>query len=268
MDPMLAARLEQQRAKVSSTVSEESFDACDSFELDTKANQFSSCKCGFPTAAHQTKPRVTAIEHRARTAASAVKGPFPATADEACGNYGVDIFAFRFGDCKCGFPKADHNLSKPQPSQPKPLRSQVPAAAIPLQAAVNASTLGPVNPTAASQAAAAPTAARTESAACNNYRVDSTAARFGDCESGFPKMAHTSTFSTMQPPRRSLQHAKSAKFLSGEKPKSSKVWRILKPAPCSVVEGAFSVSPDLGREVKCQSKHSHCRPRRHLHLHH
>ena len=26
----------------------------------------------------------------------------------ACDNYRVDVAAARFGDCKCGFPKADH----------------------------------------------------------------------------------------------------------------------------------------------------------------
>ena len=98
------------------------------------------------------------------------------TAEEVCGacdEYRVDMTASRFGDCKCGFPKSAHKES-----------------------AVRTGAR-PRGTTAIEKTAFFKKKVEDDlgewAQACDEYRVDMTAARFGDCKCGFPKSAHKAT---------------------------------------------------------------------------
>ena len=87
-------------------------------------------------------------------------------AGQACDNYRIDMAATRFGDCKCGFPKAAHTITtSAAPARPSGGSGRVKAIA--RQSSVDDA-----------------------GQACDNYRIDMAAARFGDCKCGFPKVAH------------------------------------------------------------------------------
>ena len=74
----------------------------------------------------------------------------------------------RFGDCKCGFP-ADHKITAGLGGQPK-------AGGLKKTWSPAASARGPQVGLQAEE--------QDGSGACDNYRVDMAAARFGDCKCG------------------------------------------------------------------------------------
>ena len=119
----------------------------------------------------------------------------------ACSNYQLDMTAARFGDCKCGFPKMDHvrtggvstadhvsastanSQSKfaPTPAR-EPNRVTGPTSKV-VQRAVTAPVIQP-------EFTADVSSNNDAGGACDNYELDMTAARFGDCKCGFPKRDH------------------------------------------------------------------------------
>ena len=84
----------------------------------------------------------------------------------------------------------------PAPSPPKPLMKQGSSGFVSANAAVKnlnaARSPGKLQVNASGLPTAAAAAETAEgSGACDNYRVDMTAARFGDCKCGWPKAAHS-----------------------------------------------------------------------------
>ena len=98
-----------------------------------------------------------------------------------CDNYRVDMTASRFGDCVCGFPKSAHsadatvrgadNMPLSTYDKPTDLRNK------PRVAGGRAARL-------AQQRAHVNEKLAADFFACDEYRVDMTAARFGDCKCG------------------------------------------------------------------------------------
>lgn len=102
-------------------------EACLKFRLDTGADAFGLCKCGWPNEAHKEKkinPAKKALgklkikNHQKSTQLDliAAVGKDDIVNTKACGKYRVDTEAKRFGDCKCGFPKADHDVLEENPA--------------------------------------------------------------------------------------------------------------------------------------------------------
>jgi hypothetical protein len=135
-----------------------------------------------------------------------------------CTNYRIDMTAARFGDCKCvlpasvlscrtnlgrvitspdppswpvwhrcGFPKLEHKAA-PIPSAAKPGAESMSARAMSFSHAPKPASQPPRPATAAASPQSAPTPTRTptpstpSAGACDDYRIDMTAARFGDCK--------------------------------------------------------------------------------------
>lgn len=150
----------------------------------------------------------------------------------ACDNYRIDMTASKFGACKCGWPKADHKISAAAPQRARPAwkpqqmklhPSDGPQGAVnmrhpptgrpmdvrmqEIQAKVHAQVEAAVVDAVTSQpqpAKPAVKAAKAEATAevvdvseaqpaCDNYRLDMAAARFGDCKCGRPKSEHKVT---------------------------------------------------------------------------
>ena len=147
----------------------------------------------------------------------------------ACGNYRLDMTAAHFGDCKCGFSKAAHRMDRaPSFGPTTSCATSISARAASFsthkavdgssvasraasfgqcggsaRASIHQSSAGQSLPAAqvpglrkkCDEAAAAARASSTTSAndsrrACNDYQIDMTAARFGDCKCGFAKVEH------------------------------------------------------------------------------
>lgn len=110
------------------------FAGCDHYRVDMTATRFGDCVCGQPKAAHSeaatvgggpapvglsTHDKPTDLRHpksgggrAARLAAQRkhITDKMESTFG-ACDAYRVDMTATRFGDCKCGYPKAQHSLT-------------------------------------------------------------------------------------------------------------------------------------------------------------
>ncbi|KAL1519976.1 hypothetical protein AB1Y20_023460 [Prymnesium parvum] len=120
----------------------------------------------------QPSPSAPVAASPATPASTPAAAPAPPPA-AACEAYRLDVTAQRFGDCTCGWPKSSH---------PPPRGARA-----------SGGGGGAARRSAAAEVAvaeeAAPPAAEV-AAACEDYRVDMTAARFGDCKCGLPKAAH------------------------------------------------------------------------------
>ena len=135
---------------------------------------------------------------------------------KACTDYRVDMTAKAFGDCVCGFPKAAHSLNG-APTGSRNRCNTAPGGGVSavaaarsrcISAAGTASTPAPaacinrtgraVTVSAANQPSFSPSVPATNgdegSVACSDYKIDVTAARFGDClHCGRPKLEHKSS---------------------------------------------------------------------------
>ena len=87
----------------------------------------------------------------------------------ACDNYRVDMAGANFGDCKCGRPKIEH--ASPAAGGAKRIHPTDRVSAPVFSKHVESLDTAP-------------------SGACDEYRVDVAAAKFGDCKCGHPKAAH------------------------------------------------------------------------------
>mmetsp|Transcript_7352 Transcript_7352/g.9321 ORF Transcript_7352/g.9321 Transcript_7352/m.9321 type:complete len:233 (-) Transcript_7352:624-1322(-) len=81
---------------------------CLNYRVDTAAEEFGTCKCGYKQADHKEK-----LENKASMALKSLKSKNASRnsrikGSKACDNYRVDTAAENFGDCLCGFPKGAH----------------------------------------------------------------------------------------------------------------------------------------------------------------
>ena len=147
----------------------------------------------------------------------------------ACDNYRIDLTGAKFGVCRCGFPKAEHKLTAERPhggasGQPRiawrpkqmklhssdgpqsavsmrrprggdgPLNTRVQAIHEEVRDKVEAAVVDAVVTSKPARWSAA------EHTACDNYRLDMAAERFGDCKCGRPKSEHKVTSNAFAPP--------------------------------------------------------------------
>mmetsp|Transcript_6643 Transcript_6643/g.8660 ORF Transcript_6643/g.8660 Transcript_6643/m.8660 type:complete len:250 (-) Transcript_6643:222-971(-) len=138
---------------------------CSNFRIDT-TKTFGLCKCGWAKTDHTEKEENKAAQALRNLRAKSAKynDDDYMSVDGPCNKYRVDTSAAEFGTCKCGYKQADHK------------------AKVENKASLALKSLKSKN---------APRNTRTKgSSPCNNYRVDVSAANFGDCLCGFPKDAH------------------------------------------------------------------------------
>ena len=176
--------------------------ACEHYSVDMSALTFGDCKCGWPKAAHvvgasapsgasarRDGPRTIAT-FMAKNRDEGCVGAPSGTGAAACTEYRVDMTATRFGDCKCGRPKVEHSTSAIQAGatgalapQDTPVDLRHPGGGrAARRAALRAMVQDKLDDVEQAQEGLGST--------CKAYRIDMTAARFGDCVCGQPKALH------------------------------------------------------------------------------
>lgn len=162
---------------------------CDKYVLDTSAATFGDCTCGHAKSAHSAAALAAGQAEGGGKKAGAFMPKVEEKVSLACGDYRVDMTATRFGDCVCGFPKNEHTVAAANArgvelndhDKPADLRNCPPAARNGGRAARLAAQRALVNEKMSAV-----------NGACDDYRVDVTAARFGDCANcAQPKSSHS-----------------------------------------------------------------------------
>ena len=200
-------------------------EACKHYAISMTAATFGDCKCGWPKSAHSVASRRMAVAPTGSPGGSAwgspgvgkVRGggggnrrsialfmaqgaegdaPTPSPAKKlggsasagaraACGQYRVDMTAARFGDCVCGQPKLDHSMASIQSGAGGALASHDTPVDLRHPGGGRAARR------AALQRMVQDKLEDEDACECEAYRVDMTAARFGDCVCGQPKVRHS-----------------------------------------------------------------------------
>ena len=130
------------------------------------------------------------VPHLWRRTGTGCVGAPSGTGAAACTEYRVDMTATRFGDCKCGRPKVEHSTSAIQAGatgalapQDTPVDLRHPGGGrAARRAALRAMVQDKLDDVEQAQEGLGST--------CKAYRIDMTAARFGDCVCGQPKALH------------------------------------------------------------------------------
>ena len=188
---------------------------------------------------------------RSKSMASAVQAPPDkresqgSKAGAACTNYQIDMTAARFGDCKCGFSKLEHNLTPPSggkpgvPAAPKPVAPVAVAppkpAPQPLQRAATAPAVKSTHSTPAAQPKLSAPAALTDS------HVTQTAASDAPKPVPQPSAPPPASFQGFQPVKMGSVHDRTKSFGSvATNPPStcSSISASLPDKPASVVRPA------------------------------
>ncbi|KAL1500184.1 hypothetical protein AB1Y20_012853 [Prymnesium parvum] len=197
MDLTLAARLERQRAKAQSDASDAGGGACDSFRLDTTAASFGVCKCGFPKAAHARAPAAGPPTAPPSSAPPTAKPPAskPSAASPPSKPPPLLPPSAHSSSASPGASPASASPSKPSTAPVSQPLSSSPPSAPPSSSppSPKPSTTPPPSNTLSSPPPShlsSPPPSSPPPTACAEYRVDVTAARFGDCTCGFPKRSH------------------------------------------------------------------------------
>ena len=182
-----AAQAEAEKARATTAAAKgKAAQPCDAYQVDTASATFGDCTCGWAKSAHSEAAQKAAPKAKKATM---VAPTVNAREQAGCDNYRVDMTAARFGDCVCGHPKAAHSADAtvhgtdhmPLSSADKPTdlryrpRTGGRAARLAQQRNLVNEKLG------------------ADFFACDEYRVDVTAARFGDCKCGYPKAQHSLT---------------------------------------------------------------------------
>jgi len=186
--------------------------ACDNYQLDLTAAEFGACKCGFKKHDHPNTtfaPRPsnasTFVTHQSSASSAPKANAVPSqhekspvvvaqTHGKACGEYKVDLSAPVFNTCKCGVAKNLHNSSALVPKTtarpsftPKP--AFVPTSSQPAKQSPPVSNQP--TPTIKPQVVAKEEQATPKKSECTSFQIDVTAAKFGSCVCGLPKLAHS-----------------------------------------------------------------------------
>ena len=87
-------------------------EACDDYRVNMSADRFGECKCGHPKIDHNIPTK--AVMHVRKIMNTLNVAPLSEKAG-VCDNYSMNMAAARFGECSCGFLKADHHHNSAAP---------------------------------------------------------------------------------------------------------------------------------------------------------
>lgn len=145
---------------------------CNTYRLNLKSESFGDCQCGWSKASHSPAALLAggAGKPSAKRQASAKELPasFFEKAAAECTRYEVNMKSANFGECVCGWPRAQHSA-----------------------AALAAASLKEEKTTCMDAEELRKQFVQKELAACTKYVVNMQAANFGECVCGRPKAEHT-----------------------------------------------------------------------------
>ncbi|GBG25116.1 Hypothetical Protein FCC1311_013342 [Hondaea fermentalgiana] len=136
---------------------------CKNYRVDTTADKFGTCKCGWDKTAHETKGENKAAQALSRLRSGKGNDGAFSSGDGPCQNFRVDVTADKFGMCKCGYHQSEHKEKADNPARRA------------LQSLRSTSSSKPMTP---------------DGKPCHNYVADVKADRFGMCVCGFHKSEH------------------------------------------------------------------------------